>query len=121
MVNTFLNISPKNYPLSVLKAKILAYDKKLFAAEELIRDQLLRRNNDPYLWLYLSEVQRDSKNVVGYHQSRAEFYLLLGQYEDALNQLQFALKLTESNFQVSESIMTKINTTRKSIEGQRGR
>jgi predicted Zn-dependent protease len=121
VVNTFLNISPKNYPLSVLKAKILSYDKKLFAAEELIRDQLLRRNNDPYLWLYLSEVQRDSKNVVGYHQSRAEFYLLLGQYEDALNQLQFALKLTESNFQVSESIMTKINTTRKSIEGQRGR
>ena len=121
VVNIFLNISPKNYPLSVLKAKILAYDKKLFAAEELIRDQLLRRNNDPYLWLYLSEVQRDSKNVVGYHQSRAEFYLLLGQYEDALNQLQFALKLTESNFQVSESIMTKINTTRKSIEGQRGR
>ena len=101
VVNIFLNISPKNYPLSVLKAKILAYDKKLFAAEELIRDQLLRRNNDPYLWLYLSEVQRDSKNVIGYHQSRAEYYLLLGQYEDALNQLQFALKLTESNFQVS--------------------
>ena len=66
VVNIFLNISPKNYPLSVLKAKILAYDKKLFAAEELIRDQLLRRNNDPYLWLYLSEVQRDSKNVIGY-------------------------------------------------------
>lgn len=120
LVNAFLNISPKNYPLSVLKAKILAYDKKLFAAEELIRDQLLRRNNDPYLWLYLSEVQRDSKNVIGYHQSRAEYYLLLGQYEDALNQLQFALKLTESNFQVSESIMTKINSTRKSIKGLRG-
>ena len=120
VVNIFLNISPKNYPLSVLKAKILAYDKKLFAAEELIRDQLLRRNNDPYLWLYLSEVQRDSKNVIGYYQSRAEYYLLLGQYEDALNQLQFALKLTESNFQVSESIMTKINSTRKSIKGLRG-
>ena len=120
LVNAFLNISPKNYPLSVLKAKILAYDKKLFAAEELIRDQLLRRNNDPYLWLYLSEVQRDSKNVIGYHQSRAEYYLLLGQYEDALNQLQFALKLTENNFQVSESIITKINTTRRSIEGLRG-
>lgn len=120
VVNIFLNISPKNYPLSVLKAKILAYDKKLFAAEELIRDQLLRRNNDPYLWLYLSEIQRDSKNVIGYHQSRAEYYLLLGQYEDALNQLQFALKLTESNFQVSESIMTKINSTRKSIKGLRG-
>ena len=120
IVNIFLNISPKNYPLTTLKAKILAYDKKLFAAEELIRDQLLRRNTDPYLWLYLSEIQRDSKNVIGYHQSRAEYYLLLGQYEDALNQLQFALKLTESNFEVSESIITKINTTRKSIKELRG-
>ena len=120
LVNKSLNISPKNYPLSVLKAKILAYKKQLFAAEELIRDQLLRRNTDPYLWLYLSEIQRDSKNVVGYHQSRAEYYLLLGQYEDALNQLQFALKLTENNFQVSELIMTKINAARQSIEGLRG-
>ena len=119
-VNKSLNISPKNYPLSVLKAKILAYKKQLFAAEELIRDQLLRRNTDPYLWLYLSEIQRGSKNVVGYHQSRAEYYLLLGQYEDALNQLQFALKLTENNFQVSELIMTKINAARQSIEGLRG-
>ena len=120
IVNNALNISPKNFPLSVLKAKILSYKKELFAAEEIIRDQLLRRNTDPYLWLYLSEIQRDSKNVVGYHRSRAEYFLLLGQYEDALNQLQFALKLTENNFQISESIMTKINTTRKIIEGTRG-
>jgi len=120
LVDTFLNISPKNYPLSVLKAKILGYQKELFAAEEIIRDQLLRRNEDPYLWLYLSEIQRDSKNVIGYHQSKAEYFLLLGQYEDALNQLQFALKLTENNFQVFESIMTKINTTRENIKGLRG-
>ena len=120
IVNNALNISTKNFPLSVLKAKILSYKKELFAAEEIIRDQLLRRNTDPYLWLYLSEIQRDSKNVVGYHRSRAEYFLLLGQYEDALNQLQFALKLTENNFQISESIMTKINTTRKIIEGTRG-
>ena len=78
IVNNALNISPKNFPLSVLKAKILSYKKELFAAEEIIRDQLLRRNTDPYLWLYLSEIQRDSKNVVGYHRSRAEYFLLLG-------------------------------------------
>jgi predicted Zn-dependent protease len=120
IVNDALIISPKNFPLSVLKAKILSYKKELFAAEELIRDQLLRRNSDPYLWLYLSEIQRDSKNVIGYHRSRAEYFLLLGQYDDALNQLQFALKLTENNFQISESIMTKINATRKKIQGSRG-
>ena len=120
LVDRFLEISPKNYPLSISKSKVLLAMERYFESEEIIRDQLLRRNDDPELWLLLSEIQRSSQNIIGYHQSRAEYYLLLGQYEDALNQLQFALKLTENNFQVSESIMTKINTTRRSIEGLRG-
>ena len=43
----------------------------------------------------LSEIQRSSKNIIGYHQSRAEYFLLLGQDEQALNQLEFALQLTK--------------------------
>ena len=68
----------------------------------------------------LSEIQRSSKNIVGYHQSRAEYFLLLGQNEEALNQLEFALKLTKNNFQVSESIMTKIIKIKKELESSRG-
>ena len=84
--------------------------KKYFESEEIIRDQLLRRNDNPDLWMFLSEIQRSSKNIIGYHQSRAEYYILLGQNEEALNQLEFALKLTKNNFQASESIMNKIVT-----------
>ena len=68
----------------------------------------------------LSEIQRSSKNIVGYHQSRAEYFLLLGQNEEALNQLEFALKLTKNNFQVSESLMTKIIKIKKELESSRG-
>ncbi len=120
LVNRFLEISPKNYPLSISKSKILLSMERYFESEEIIRDQLLRKNNNPELWLLLSEIQRGSKNIIGYHQSRAEYFLLLGQNERALNQLEFALKLTQNNFQVSERIMTKIIEIKQEINESRG-
>ena len=56
LVDRFLEISPKNYPLSISKSKVLLAMKKYFESEEIIRDQLLRRNDDPELWLLLSEI-----------------------------------------------------------------
>jgi len=119
-VNKFLEISPRNYPLSISKSKILLSMERYFESEEIIRDQLLRKNNNPELWLLLSEIHRSSKNIIGYHQSRAEYFLLLGQNERALNQLEFALKLTQNNFQVSERIMTKIIEIKEEINESRG-
>ena len=120
LANTFLEISPKNYPLTITKSKLLLEMKRFFESEELIRDQLIRRNEDPELWLLLSEIQRNSKNIVGYHQSRAEYFLLLGQDEQALGQLEFALNLTKNNFQVSERIMNQIISIKKAIGESRG-
>ena len=120
LVNEFLEISPKNYPLSVSKSKILLSMSKFFESEEIIRDQLLRKNNSPDLWFLLSEIQRSSKNIIGYHQSRAEYFILLGQNQRALNQLEYALKLTQNNFQVSERIMTKIIDIKKELNKSRG-
>jgi predicted Zn-dependent protease len=85
LVDRFLEISPKNYPLSISKSKVLLAMERYFESEEIIRDQLLRRNDDPELWLLLSEIQRNSQNIIGYHQSRAEYFLLLGQDDKALN------------------------------------
>ncbi len=120
LVNKFLDISPRNYPLSISKSKILLSMNRYFESEEIIRDQLLRKNSNPELWFLLSEIQRSSKNIIGYHQSRAEYFLLLGQNERALNQLEFALKLTKNNFQVSERIMTKIIEIKEDINQSRG-
>ncbi|MEL0238343.1 MAG: hypothetical protein VW946_02620 [Gammaproteobacteria bacterium] len=93
--------------------------KQFFESEEIIRDQLIRRNEDPQLWLLLSDIQRSSKNIIGYHQSRAEYFILLGQNEEALSQLEFALSLTKNNFQVSERILNQIINVKKDIEKSR--
>ena len=120
LANKFLEISPKNYPLSISKSQILLNMGQYFESEEIIRDQLLRKNDSPDLWFMLSETQKTSQNIVGYHQSRAEYFLLLGQDEKALNQLEFALQLTQNNFQVSDRIMTKIIEIKKSLQNSRG-
>ena len=60
------------------------------------------------------------RNIIGYHQSKAEYFLLLGQDEQALNQLEFALQLTQNNFQASDRIMTKIVEIKKTLDSSRG-
>jgi len=45
---------------------------------------------------------------------------LLGQYEEAISQLEFALKLTKNNFQANERILTKILDTQKKLNKSRG-
>ena len=41
LANKFLEISPRNYPLSISKSKILLSMGQYFQSEEIIRDQLL--------------------------------------------------------------------------------
>ena len=67
-----------------------------------------------------NSISGSSKNIIGYHQSRAEYFLLLGQNERAVNQLEFALKLVQNNFQVADRIMTKIIDIKDKINESRG-
>src|SRR6056300_361580 len=47
--NRFLEISPKNYPLTITKSKLLLEMNRLFESEEIIKNQLIRRNEDTQL------------------------------------------------------------------------
>ena len=119
-IDQMLNIAPGNYPASIIKSKILSSKKEFIKAEEILRDLLISRNRDPGLWVQLSEVQRAGKNIVGYHLSRGEYYTLIGDFDNALNQFQFALGLSGNSFQTSETIMTKIKFAKERLGKRRG-
>ena len=119
-IEQVLNISPGNYPASIMKAKILSSKKEFIKAEEILRDLLISKNRDPGLWMQLSEVQRAGKNIVGYHLSRGEYFTLIGDFDNALNQFQFALSLSGNSFQTSETIMTKIKFAKERLGRRRG-
>ena len=119
-IDQVLHIAPGNYPASIVKSKILSSKKEYIKAEEILRDLLISRNRDPGLWIQLSEVQRAGKNIVGYHLSRGEYYTLIGDFDNALNQFQFALGLSGNSFQTSETIMTKIKFAQERLAKRRG-
>ena len=119
-IDKVLNISPGNYPASIIKSNVLSAQQKTIQAEEILRELLISKNNDPHLWMLLSEIQRAGKNIVGYHLSQGEYYLLLGDLENALNQFQLALGLSANSFQTSELIMTKIKFAQDRLGQKRG-
>ena len=85
-----------------------------------MRDLLISRNWDPNLWMKLSEVQRAGKNILGYHLSRGEYFSLIGDFDNALDQFQFALGLSGNSFQTSETIMTKIKFVQARLGKRKG-
>ena len=119
-IEEVLNIAPGNYPASIIKSKILSAQKETIKAEEILRDLLITKNRDPSLWMQLSEVQRAGKNIVGYHLSRGEYYTLIGDFDNALNQFRFALGLSGNSFQTSETIMTKIKFAQERLGKRKG-
>ena len=120
IIDEVLKISPDNYLASILKSRILSAKKEKIKAEEILRDLLISKNRNPSLWMQLSEVQRAGKNIVGYHLSRGEYFTLIGDFDNALNQFQFALSLSGNSFQTSETIMTKIKFVQSRLAKKRG-
>ena len=84
--------------------------------EDILKELTLTRPKDPQVWYWLAEVQGLDKNVIGLHLSRAEYFFLTGAYETSIKHLRMALELTDSNFQITESIHNKIERSHQSIE-----
>jgi predicted Zn-dependent protease len=103
-----LQLSPGNHPLTMTYANALMKNQQPHIAEEVLIAQSKRRANDPGLWYLLAEVQGLSANIVGLHQSRAEYFILNGRLEEARKQLEYALKLTGTDFHVSAKINQRL-------------
>ena len=68
-------------------------------------DQLLKqRGNDPDVWYQVAEVRGLTRNIIGLHQARAEFFALVGDYDQALEQLDLAKRRASSNFPLASRI-----------------
>lgn len=104
-----LRLSPGNHPLTMAYAVALQQAGKAHIAEAVLNDQSKIRGNDPGLWYLLAEVQGLSGNIVGLHQSRAEYFILTGALTSAQRQLEYALKLATGSFATASHISERLN------------
>jgi len=103
-----LDLSPGNHALTMTYAKALMEDQQAHVAEEVLLEQSKANKSDPALWYLLAEVQGLSGNIVGLHRSRAEYFILNGIFDQAEEQLRYALKLTHSDYVTTAKINQRI-------------
>lgn len=93
-----LELSPGNHPLTMAYATALHQAGSPHIAEAVLLEQSRRVINDPGLWYLLAEVQGLAGNIVGLHQSRAEYFILVNALDAAETQLGYAQQLVGDDF-----------------------
>ncbi len=107
MLQDGLALSPGNHPMTMSLAT--AWDRAGYYAKA---DKLLSRHarkhaSDAGLWYQLAEIQGKAGNILGLHQSRAEYFYLNGAMPQAIEQLNLALGKATNDVTV-ERINTRI-------------
>lgn len=115
-VERLLELYPKNYPVNQARVDLLMKQGRIQDAERALDQLLKRRDRDPDIWYLVAEVRGLNGNTVGLHQARAEFFALVGDYDEAIEQLDFAKRRISNNFQLASRIDAR---QRELIEEQR--
>ncbi|MBA1262072.1 M48 family metalloprotease [Stutzerimonas stutzeri] len=98
-----LELYPGSYPVRQTHIDLLIKQGLLQEAEHELDRLVEARPRDPDVWYQVSEVRGLTGNILGLHQARAEFFALVGDYTQAIEQLDFA-KRRSSTFQTSARI-----------------
>ncbi len=92
-----LEINPNNHPLTMAYVDALLEGRNYQRAAEMMEQHTRNRSNDHHLWYQLAETWGQAGNISKVHQSRAEYFLLVGDLVRAREQLQFALRVNSDN------------------------
>ena len=103
-----LKISPNNYPLGMAYAETLMNNREASKSVDVLLTLTQARPNDAYVWYLLAEAYGLARDIVGVHQARAEYFVLVGNFDQAIKQLGFATTLVRDNFQENARIQHRI-------------
>ena len=99
-----LVLYPSSYPLRQQRAELLLKQQRPQEAERVLDALLDERPGDSELWYLQAETRGLAGNIIGLHQARAEYFALVGDYDQALEQLDFARRRASGNFQLAARI-----------------
>jgi predicted Zn-dependent protease len=116
-LNRELQLYPENHALTMTYARALVLNDEAHIAEAVLLEQSRIKPSDPGLWYLLAEVQGLSGNILGLHQSRAEYFILSGVFDEAERQLKYAMDLAMNDYHTS----AKINQRLKDVSEMRQR
>jgi predicted Zn-dependent protease len=96
-LTTSLELKPNNFPLLTLQADALWQSHQYKASAKVLTLLGRKRPEDPNVWYQLAEVKGLAGDISGVHRARAEYFVLIGAFENAKRQLNFATKLLQND------------------------
>ncbi len=103
-VDRMLAQYPRNYPLNQMRVDLLLKQNRPADAEKALEGLLKTRSDDPDVWYMVAETRGLSGNTIGLHQARAEYFALVGDYTQAIQQLSYAKQRAGNNFQLASRL-----------------
>jgi predicted Zn-dependent protease len=94
---SLLKTHPESYPVKIRYAEALMRAGSYTPCVELLNRLARTRPNDDYVWYLLAEVNGLAGDILGVHQSRAEYFILNGVYDRAATQLRLGLQKARGN------------------------
>ena len=107
-LNGLLALTPNNYPLMALESEILWQDHQYEKSATVLTLLTRNRPEDPMLWYRLAEVRGLAGNISGVHEARAEYFILVGAFDLAREQLGLATKLVTADFKRSAIVSQRL-------------
>ena len=107
-LNRLLALTPNNYPLMALESEILWQDHQYEKSAAVLTILTRNRPEDPMLWYRLAEVRGLAGNISGVHEARAEYFILVGAFDLAREQLGLATKLVTADFKRSAIVSQRL-------------
>ena len=113
LLDEALSLSPRNYPLSVAYSESLINAGRPHEALKVILPLTIERPNDDHVWYLLAECYGLAEDIPGVHEARAEYFVLTGNFDQAIKQLGYALPLVQHNFQRSARLAQRLEVIEK--------
>lgn len=97
-VDKQLQRHPTNFPLLSAKYEVQLNKKDIDGARKTINQLLKQRPNDPDIWFEVAEIRGLANDIIGLHEARAEYFSRVGDYTQAIEQLDYARRRASNNF-----------------------
>ena len=107
-LDKLLALTPNNYPLLALESETLWQDHQYEESAKVLTTLTRSRPEDPMLWYRLAEVRGLAGNISGVHEARAEYFILVGAFDLAREQLGLAAKLMTADFKRSAIVSQRL-------------
>ncbi|MCK5894466.1 MAG: M48 family metallopeptidase [Endozoicomonadaceae bacterium] len=107
-IKKMLRFTPDNHPLTMTYANMLFQNQQYQAASKTLKRFTRFRPEDPEVWYQLAEAAGKAGDIEEVHKARAEFFFLIGNFDDAIKHLDYAAERADTPFSTKVAIKERI-------------